>query len=49
MRWRATDQEVDQRGLEERLCKKIVMHACKLNKEDVIDRSRWKKLINVEL
>jgi len=26
MRWRASDQEVDQIGLEERLCKNIVKH-----------------------
>jgi len=46
MRWRAPDQEVDQRGLGERLCKKDC-HARKLNREDVMDRSRWKKLIKV--
>jgi len=26
MRWRAPDQEVDQRGLGERLCKKFAKH-----------------------
>jgi len=26
IRWRAPDQEVDQRGLGKRLCKKIVKH-----------------------
>jgi len=26
MRWRAPDQELDQRGHEERLCKKIAKH-----------------------
>jgi len=26
MRWRAPDQEVDQRGVGERLCKKIVKY-----------------------
>jgi len=26
MRWRAADQEVDERGLGERLCKKIAKH-----------------------
>jgi len=39
MRWRAPDQEADQRGHGKRLCKKI------LNKEDAMDRGRWKKLI----
>ena len=34
MRWRAPDQEVDQRG-----------QASNLNKEDAMDRGRWKKLI----
>jgi len=40
MRWMAPDQEVDQRGLGERLWKKIVRH---VNREDAMDRSRWKK------
>ena len=40
----AADQEVDQRGLGERLCKKICQ-ARKLNRDDAMDRSRWKKLI----
>jgi len=45
MRWRAPDQEVDQRGLGERLCKKIE----KLNRDDAMDHSKliWKKLIKV--
>jgi len=36
MRWRAPDQEVDQRG-----------QASNLNKEDAMDRGRWKKLIKI--
>ena len=43
MRSRAPDQEVDQRGLGE-----VVQKDCqvrKLNREDAMDRSRWKKLI----
>jgi len=43
MRWRASDQEVDQRGHGERLCKKIAKY--NLNREDAMDRGRWKKLI----
>ena len=35
--WRAPDQEVDQRGRGERLCKKITVY---LNREDVMDCSR---------
>jgi len=46
MRWRAPDQEVDQRGCGERLCKKIAKHA-KKNREDAVDHSRWKKLIKI--
>jgi len=45
MRWRAPDQEVDQRGLGDRLCKKIVKHV--LNREDAVDRGRWKKMIKI--
>jgi len=45
MRWRAPDQEEDQRGHKKRLCKKIA--ACNLNKEDAMDRGRWKKLIKI--
>jgi len=43
MRWRAPDQEVDQRGHGKRLCKDC--QACNLNKEDAMDYGRWKKLI----
>jgi len=46
MRWRAPDQEVDQRGHEERLCKKIAKHV-NLNREDAMDRGRWNKLIKI--
>jgi len=42
MRWRAPDQEVDQRGHGKRLCQ-----AHNLNKEDAMDRGRWKKLIKI--
>jgi len=45
MEYEAPDQEVDQRGLGERLCKKIVKHV--LNREDAMDRSRWKKMIKI--
>jgi len=38
-------QEVDQRGLGQRLCKKDCQ-ARELNREDAMDRSRWKKLIS---
>jgi len=41
MKWRVLGQEVDQRKLGERLCKK----ARKLNREDAIDRNRWRKQI----
>jgi len=43
VKWRVPDQEVDQRGLGEKLYKKT--EACKLNREDTMDRSRWRKLI----
>jgi len=43
MRWRAPDEEVDQRGCGERLCEKDCQ-ACNLNREDAMDHSRWKKL-----
>jgi len=46
MRWRALDQEADQRGHGERLCKKIAK-AHNLNREDAMDRGRWKKLIKI--
>ena len=45
MRWRAPDQEVDQRGHEN---KEVVQKDCQarnLNKEDAMDSGRWKKLI----
>jgi len=45
MRWRAPDQEVDQRGHGKRLCKKIVKHINWM--EDAMDHSRWKKTIKV--
>jgi len=38
MRWRAPDQEVDQRGHGKRLCEKIAMH---------VICGRWKKLIKI--
>jgi len=45
MRWRAPDQEVDQIGHG-----KVVQKDCQarnLNKEDAMDRGRWKKLIKI--
>jgi len=47
MRWRAPDQEVDQRGHGKKLCKKDCQ-ARYLNKEDAMDCGRWKKLIKIE-
>jgi len=44
MKWRVPDQEVDQRRLGKRLCKKDCQ-AHKLNMDDAMDRSRWKKLL----
>jgi len=41
MKWRVPDQEVDQRGLAERLCKKIVRHA----RKNATVRNRWRKQI----
>ena len=41
----SSDQEVDQKGRGERLCKDC--QACNLNREDAMDRSRWKKLIKI--
>jgi len=44
MKWRVPDQEVDQRKLRE-----IVEKDCqarKLNREDAMDRDRWKKQIS---
>ena len=46
MKWRTADQEVDQRGHGKRLCKKDCQE-CNLNKEDAMDRGRWKKLIKI--
>jgi len=46
MRSRAPDKEVDQRGHGERLCKKN-SQARNLNREDAMDRGRWKKLIKI--
>ena len=46
MRWRAPDQEVDQTGHGERLCKKIAKHV-NLKREDAMDRGRWKKLTKI--
>jgi len=43
MKRRVPDQEVDQRGLGERLCEKDCQ-AHKLNREDAMDHSRWRKL-----
>ena len=45
MRWRAPDQQVDNRTWRE-----VVQKDCqarKLNREDAMDCSRWKKLIKV--
>jgi len=41
--WKEGDQEVDQSGLGERLCKDC--RVCKLYREDAMDRSRWRKLM----
>ena len=38
------------RGIPNRSCKEVVQkdcQACKLNREDAMDRGRWKKLIKV--
>ena len=43
MRLRAPDQQVDQRGHGKRLQKDC--QARNLNKEDAMDRGRWKKLM----
>jgi len=45
MRWRAADQEVDQRGRGEVVQKDCQAH--NLNREDAMDRGRWKKLIKI--
>ena len=39
MKWRVPGQEADQKKLGERLCK--VSQACKLNREDAMDHSRF--------
>ena len=46
MRWRVPDQEVDQRGRGTEVVQKD-FQARNLNREDAMDRSRWKKLIKV--
>jgi len=45
MKWRVPGQEVDQRKLGDRLWKKT--RARGLNREDAIDRARWRKLIGM--
>jgi len=45
MRWRAPDQEADQRAHGQRLCKK---QASNVNREDAMDCGTRKKLIKVE-
>jgi len=48
MRWRAPDQQVDQRG--KRTWKEVVQKDCQarnLNKENAMDRGRWKKMIKI--
>jgi len=42
MKWRVPDQEVDQDS--EKGCTKDCL-ACKLNKKDAMDHSKWRKLI----
>jgi len=46
MRWRAPEQEVDQRGHGERFVQKDYQ-ARNLYREDARDRGRWKKLIKI--
>jgi len=43
MKWRMPGQEVDQRKLGESCGERL--SACKLNREDAMDRNRWKKQI----
>jgi len=43
MKWRVTDQEVDQRNFGETVQKDCQAH--KLNREDAMDYSRWRKQI----
>jgi len=45
MRWRAPGQEVDQRTWKEVVQKDFLARS--LNREDAMDRGRWKKLIKV--
>jgi len=44
MKWRVPDPKVDQRGLEERVCKNE-RPAYKMNRGEAMDRSRWRWLI----
>jgi len=44
MKLRVQDQEEDQRGPGERLYERTCQ-ALKMNKEDAIDRCKWKKMI----
>ena len=46
MRWMAPDQEADQKGRGDRLCKKDCQ-ARNLNREYAMDRSRWRKQIKI--
>jgi len=44
MKWRVPGQEVD----EKKTCREIVekdCQACRVNREDVVDRNRWMKQI----
>ena len=45
MKWRVPGQEVDQRKLGDRLWKDC--RARGLNREDAMDRARWRKLIGM--
>ena len=47
MRWRAPDQEVDRRGHGRGEAVQKDCQARSLNKEDAMDRGRWKKLIKI--
>jgi len=44
MKWRVLGQEVDQRKLGREIVEKDCQ-ACKLNREDAMDRNRWMKQI----
>jgi len=46
MKWRVPGKEIDQRKLGDRLWKKFCK-ACGLNREDAMDRSRWRKQIRI--